>query len=858
VPEPNAIRHEAVRAQLDRILLSPGFAASPRLCSLLRYLVEQTLNGSAADIKEYSIGLEVFRLPPSFDPKSQSIVRSTAAKLREKLAEFYQGEGMEDPVRIEIPKGRYVPVFSSNRAPAPVPRVARSGWRTVAALAASGVLGLAAIALATRVWQGEMPDRHPSVAVLDIRNTSGNPNDAWLSTALAEMLAENLSSAARLRIVPTEKVAQWRRELGRADVRGQIAGHGRELQDRLSARYAVVADFRAAGEGAASRVDLTLQVLRLGDGKILARISETGAEAQLYSLGSRMAGRILTALKVPPNQDGPQCAGPNCESMRLYAEAVLNRDWGAASKLLEKSIAADPSNFMARSLLAETFKDLGRETEAKIQAQAALGLAAALPPVERMLLEARCQSAMRDSAAAASSYEKLWRVSESVEYGVRLERLQTEAGFFAAARRTLSELRKQPLSLADQVSADFDESLILGSLGQGQQALTLVLRSEQTAKAHGWLSFYGLARLREGGLLASLDHTPKALAALEDSRAICSRFGDRICELESARLEGNYFAINGTDPQRALVLYREGDEMARRMGNPHLRLGCLNGMAYVATYQLRDDEAEHCSQEEIAIGGGRSSDEQNLADLLLEEGRLDEASVLLVGLAGDYENDLHWNVQMAQLERERGNYPAAARRGAVAVTLARKMSDPGYLVEALTEDFEDQLGQGHIAEARADFEELGQSRSSYTGVPYLELELAVAREGWKEAAARGLAERDVCRKRNDLASEAAVDLLLAQAQLELGKPADAVATLDGIAGPLGNSRRLPLQLRARALRLRTQALLGSCPRPSEVRKLEESARKLGMAQPLREVAAAAQQIRRQCGSAIFAINRTAR
>ena len=119
MPEPNTIQHAAVRAQLERILLSPGFSASPRLCSLLRYLVEQTLNGSASDIKEYSIGLEVFRLPPTFDPKTQSIVRSTAAKLREKLAEYYGGAGQSDPIIIDIPKGAYVPRFRAVRKSAP-------------------------------------------------------------------------------------------------------------------------------------------------------------------------------------------------------------------------------------------------------------------------------------------------------------------------------------------------------------------------------------------------------------------------------------------------------------------------------------------------------------------------------------------------------------------------------------------------------------------------------------------------------------------------------------------------------------------------------------------------------------------
>jgi hypothetical protein len=97
VPEKKAIRHEAVRAQRDHILFSSGFSASPRLCSLLRHLVEQTPNANGAEIKEYSIGLDVFGLPESFDPKTQSIVRNRAAELREKWPNITRARARRSP-----------------------------------------------------------------------------------------------------------------------------------------------------------------------------------------------------------------------------------------------------------------------------------------------------------------------------------------------------------------------------------------------------------------------------------------------------------------------------------------------------------------------------------------------------------------------------------------------------------------------------------------------------------------------------------------------------------------------------------------------------------------------------------------
>ena len=111
---------EAVRAQLGRILASRTFANAPVLTRLLHYLVEGTLDGRASDLKEYSVGVEVCGRGPDFDPRTDTIVRVHARRLRLKLEEYYAREGERDPVIIEVPKGHYVIAF---RAPHPTPNV---------------------------------------------------------------------------------------------------------------------------------------------------------------------------------------------------------------------------------------------------------------------------------------------------------------------------------------------------------------------------------------------------------------------------------------------------------------------------------------------------------------------------------------------------------------------------------------------------------------------------------------------------------------------------------------------------------------------------------------------------------------
>ena len=101
-----------VRTCLDRILHSAEFERAGRVRLLLEYLVEQALAGHSDSLKESLIGIEVFGREPGYDAKTEPVVRVTAGRLRSKLESYYQREGRNEPVRIAIPKGSYVPGFS--------------------------------------------------------------------------------------------------------------------------------------------------------------------------------------------------------------------------------------------------------------------------------------------------------------------------------------------------------------------------------------------------------------------------------------------------------------------------------------------------------------------------------------------------------------------------------------------------------------------------------------------------------------------------------------------------------------------------------------------------------------------------
>lgn len=110
-PEPEV----AVRQELKRILSSRYFRTASRSRQFLEFVVEHRLNGQADQLKERTIGTEVFQRPPGYATGEDPVVRVQAGEVRRRLEQFYQKEGAGSTLRIELPVGSYCPEFQSNR-----------------------------------------------------------------------------------------------------------------------------------------------------------------------------------------------------------------------------------------------------------------------------------------------------------------------------------------------------------------------------------------------------------------------------------------------------------------------------------------------------------------------------------------------------------------------------------------------------------------------------------------------------------------------------------------------------------------------------------------------------------------------
>jgi adenylate cyclase len=174
VPDVDArsgLSHDAIRAQLDRILTHREFRATDRMRDFLRFVVEETLAGRANRLKGYTIATRVFARGDDFDAAQDPVVRIQAGRLRRALERYYLVAGVRDPIFLDIPKGRYIPTFKAQSA---APERRRSKSSTDAGKPPGSPIG-------------------PSVAVLPLVNLTDDPEQRFFTVGLVEDLATELS-----------------------------------------------------------------------------------------------------------------------------------------------------------------------------------------------------------------------------------------------------------------------------------------------------------------------------------------------------------------------------------------------------------------------------------------------------------------------------------------------------------------------------------------------------------------------------------------------------------------------------------------------------------------------------------------
>ena len=227
------------RRELERVLASAIFLRNERHSRLLRFVVEEHLEGRDNALKESVIAVEVFGRTTDHDPKLDSIVRTEASRLRARLREYFAGEGKSDELFIELPKGGYTPVFrrlETTLQPDQVEGKTRSKFWFAIALA-----GFAA-GLATAGWWLFIRKSTPiSIAVLPLENLGHEPANDYFADGLTDELIRNLSVIEGLEVRSRTSSFAWKgksRDVQEAgmQLRAEYILEGSVMRDRQQLR----------------------------------------------------------------------------------------------------------------------------------------------------------------------------------------------------------------------------------------------------------------------------------------------------------------------------------------------------------------------------------------------------------------------------------------------------------------------------------------------------------------------------------------------------------------------------------------------------------------------------------------------
>ena len=394
---PKIIESEhAIREHLSGLLSSGAFAQVDRLKRFLRYVVEEALAGRSEKLKEYSIGVEVFDRVVSFDPRTDPIVRVQARRLRARLSRFYEEEGRQAEIGIELPKGSYAPVFHRRVAATPERAVAAAlaGRNTISVLpfvdrTASGDMAYFSEGLTEEIINALV--RIPKIRVIASTKGVANPGHA---AAIVSGSVRKAGDKLRIAVQFVDSASGcylW------SDTFERVANEELHIQDEIARAVAekIKTDLVGVGGGHRSSRPVSISAYNLylqgryhankrtdaGLRKALDFFEKAIAEDHQYAAaysGLADAYSLLSHYSVlPPAQVWTKAASNAAWAVRLdddlaeahtslaHVKATQDWDWQGAEHEFQRAISLDPGWAPAHHWYAVTcLVQLGRLDEA--------------------------------------------------------------------------------------------------------------------------------------------------------------------------------------------------------------------------------------------------------------------------------------------------------------------------------------------------------------------------------------------------------------------------------------------------------------------------------------------------------------
>jgi DNA-binding winged helix-turn-helix (wHTH) protein/tetratricopeptide (TPR) repeat protein len=694
-------------------------------------------------VEESNLGQHVFQLRKALGDRSQDssyivTVPGRGYRFAQKVRAITETE--EESIVVEShSRSRVVidePRALSKTLPAAVPK--RRNVVVAAAIAAVLVVALF-------VWYPRVQHRRSvapiaattarrSVAVLGFRDLSGRPEDAWLSTALAEMLNTELAAGEKLRLVPGEDVARTKLDLRLPEAESLSKDTLARLRNSLGADVVVLGSYTSLGgkSKGSLRVDLRLQDAVAGE--TVAEVATTGTEEDLFDLVSRAGTQLreklgLGAASVAEAVSVKASLPANPEAARLYAEGLAKLrvfDALAARDLLQQAVGADPKYPLARAALASAWSAIGYDRKAREEASQAFRLSTSLSREDRLVVEGGYRVANHEYEKAIDVYRTLFTLfPDNLDYGLSLADAQQLGAKSNDALATVAALRKLPAPASSDPRIDLQEASDWIWTSNSQRAQEPLKRALEESRAQGARLLVALTLCQQCRSSFVRGHVADAVAACRESRDTYAAAGDRVGEAAALRFWAD--ALRASDapgpsrvresPPEAIDLYRQALDIFRSIGNENGMAGTMNslGLLYAVQGDAATGESMHREARAIYRGLANTSSAAlvtgNLADdrVLLSDlpgaMKLYEEALVLFREAGDPGAVAVMGYSEANIQKLRGDLPGAKHGFEDALNEWQKEGDSrdsGYAFFNLGEVL---LAEADFAGARTAFEQ---------------------------------------------------------------------------------------------------------------------------------------------------------
>jgi tetratricopeptide (TPR) repeat protein len=597
---------------------------------------------------------------------------------------------------------------------------------------------------AARTGRGVRVVPRRSVAVLGFKDLSGNPQSAWLSTALSEMLSTELAAGEKLRTVSGENVSRMKRDLSLVDSGSYANDTLQRIRMNLSSDVVVFGTYLLVPDRDGAKIRIDLRVQETATGETLASVKETGDESDLLEVVSRAGAKLRAALGAPQlsteDTGFVKAAAPqSTEAARLYASGLDKLrlyDSVAARDLLEKAVAADPGSAAARISLATAWRQLGYDGRALEEAKKAFELSMHLSREDGLSIEGRYYEAAHNWGKATETYKLLSGFfPDNPDYAIRLATSQGYAGHADESLATLEQLRQTVPAMKDDPRVDLVEASTADHLSDFKREQASSQRAAEKAKARGERLTEARALLLEGWALHNLGDSAKSVAVSQEAKADYEAAGDRVGVARALHNLGVDAIQHGKldeaekDFNEALTIRRaieDNQGLNRTLGNLgriHEQRGDLEGakkyyeqslaiarkisdlgsvgnatgnLANIYVSQGHPAEARKMYEESLAVHRqigdkvGIGAALANLGNLTFDAGdvagarKMYEESAAKFEEAGQKSGLAQLSVLLGSLDYDQGDYAAAKASYAKALTSAKEIGDPATASDAET------------------------------------------------------------------------------------------------------------------------------------------------------------------------------